>query len=94
MEQKDPTVIVPVSMKLSQKEKIKKKAVEQHRTVSSFMTVKALDIVNFQKMYTEQLTIKLSKKDREIAKENAEKVALPVSSYLRLLIAKGLRNDV
>ena len=49
MEQKDPTVIVPVSMKLSQKEKIKKKAVEQHRTVSSFMTVKALDIVNFQK---------------------------------------------
>ena len=27
-------------------------------------------------MYTEQLTIKLSKKDREIAKENAEKIAL------------------
>jgi hypothetical protein len=51
-------------------------------------------LIKFLNMYTEQLTIKLSKKDREIAKENAEKIALPVSSYLRLLIAKGLRNDI
>ena len=29
-----------------------------------------------------------------IGKENAEKIALPVSSYLRLLIAKGLRNEI
>jgi len=47
MKQDDPIVVVPVSMKLSEKKQIKEKAIKQRRTVSGFMTVKALDIINF-----------------------------------------------
>ena len=47
-------------------------------------------LIKFLNMYTEQLTIKLSKKDREIAKENSNKIGLPVSTYLRFLIVKQL----
>ena len=47
MKKDDPIVVVPVSMKLSEKKQIKEKAIKQRRTVSGFMTVKALDILNF-----------------------------------------------
>ena len=47
MKKDDPIVVVPVSMKLSEKKQIKEKAIKQRRTVSGFMTVKALDIINF-----------------------------------------------
>jgi len=45
MKKDDPTVIVAVSMKLSEKNQIKEKALQQQRSVSNFMTVKALGIV-------------------------------------------------
>jgi len=47
MKKDDPIVVLSVSMKLSEKKQIKEKAIKQRRTVSGFMTVKALDILNF-----------------------------------------------